>query len=95
MVMWFEWDESKRLANLEKHGIDFVRAKEIWWSDVLEVPSPQENHDERRYLAYGRVEGRVIAVVYTWRGRTRRIISARRARDYEQEAYENAFGRTP
>ena len=25
--MEFEWDEQKRLSNVEKHGIDFVRAK--------------------------------------------------------------------
>ena len=93
--MWFEWDESKRLANLEKHGIDFIRAKEIWLGDVLEVPSPQEDHGEKRYLAYGRLEGRVVAVVYTWRDTSRRIISARRARAYEREAYEDAFGRMP
>ena len=95
MGMRFEWDESKCLANLQKHGIDFIRAKEIWWGDVLEVPSPQEDHGEKRYLAYGRLEGRVVAVVYTWRGEARRIISARRARDYEREAYQDAFGRTP
>ena len=35
--MEFEWDEAKRRNNLEKHGIDFVRAKQIWLDDVLEV----------------------------------------------------------
>lgn len=24
IIMEFEWDEEKRLANLRKHGIDFV-----------------------------------------------------------------------
>jgi uncharacterized DUF497 family protein len=95
MVMRFEWDESKRLANLEKHGIDFIRAKEIWLGDVLEVPSAQDDYGEKRYLAYGRLESRIIAVVYAWRGGARRIISARRARDYERDAYEDAFGRAP
>ena len=26
----FEWDEKKRLLNLEKHGIDFVDAVDIF-----------------------------------------------------------------
>ena len=90
--MWFEWDESKRLTNLDKHGIDFLRAKEIWSDDVLEVPSPRDDHGERRHLAYGRLDGRVVAVVFTWRGKSRRIISARRARSYEREIYEDTFG---
>lgn len=32
---------NKRLINLEKHGIDFVRAREIWGGDVLIVQSPK------------------------------------------------------
>ncbi len=91
--MEFEWDERKRQANIEKHGIDFVDAKEIWNSEVLEIPSPRSERRERRFIAYGLMEGKVIAVVYTWRGRCRRLISARRARRYEEETYQSAFGR--
>ena len=74
--MLFEWDERKRLANLEKHGIDFRDAKEIWQGHVLEAPSEQPEHEEQRHLAYGLLEGRLIAVVFTWRGEFRRLISA-------------------
>ena len=89
----FEWDERKRRTNIEKHGIDLLRAKEIWDGEVLEVPSPRGEHRERRLIACGLMEGKVIAVVYTWRGRNRRLISARRARTNEEENYQNAFGR--
>ncbi len=90
--MRFEWDEDKRLANIARHGIDFVRAKEIWQGPVLEVPSPQSEHGEERFLAIGSVEGRVITVVFTWRGESRRIISARAARKHERENYLNQAG---
>ena len=93
--MEFEWDERKRLTNLDKHGIDFLRAKEIWQGPVLDLPSPQERHGETRRLTYGMIAGRVIAVVYTWRGERRRLIGARRARDYERDAYAQATGRGP
>ena len=73
--------------------IDFVRAKEIWLDDVLEVRSSQDRHGEQRYLAYGLIAGRIITVVFTWRGDNIRLISARRARHHERKAYENAFGR--
>jgi uncharacterized protein len=91
--MEFEWDEAKRRVNLAKHAIDFVDAKEIWQGDVLEVPSSQSHHAEPGHLAYGLMSGRVITVVFTRRGDRLRLISARRARHHERQAYQNAFGR--
>jgi uncharacterized DUF497 family protein len=38
--MSFEWDEDKRLVNLEKHEIDFNRAILLFdGRDVIETPS--------------------------------------------------------
>jgi uncharacterized DUF497 family protein len=91
MPIIFEWDERKRLVNLAKHGIDFVEAKDIWANDVLEAPSPR--HDEERFIAYGILDGRIVAVVFMRQGQRLRLISARRARDYERKAYKDAFGR--
>jgi uncharacterized protein len=92
MSMDFEWHEPKRQSNLVQHGIDFEDAKEIWQGEVLEVPSDQDEHGEQRHIAYGVLEGRIIAVVFTWRGTVRRLISARRARTYEQRHYQRLFG---
>ena len=91
-VPLFEWHEPKRQSNLIQHGIDFEDAKEIWQGEVLEVPSEQDEHGEQRHIAYGVLEGRIIAVVFTWRDGVRRLISARRARTYERRRYQNLFG---
>jgi uncharacterized DUF497 family protein len=91
--MDFEWDEAKRLANVAKHGIDFVDAKQIWLGDVLEIRSSQDHHREPRHLAYGLMSDRLITVIFTWRGNNIRLISARSARHHERKAYQNAFGR--
>ena len=48
--MEFEWDETKRRANLAKHRIDFVDAKEIWQGDVLEIESSQDHLASRATL---------------------------------------------
>ena len=88
----FEWHKPKHQSNLVQHGIDFEDAKEIWQGEVLEVPSEQDEHGEQRHIAYGVLEGRIIAVVFTWRGGRRRLISARRARTYERRRYQNLFG---
>lgn len=93
--MEFEWDEDKRLSNLDKHGVDFNRARMIWSGEVIDPAAERRVDDEIRRLALGTVgEGEiVIAVVYTDRGQVRRIISARRARRYERERYQGEFGR--
>ncbi|MDR7124503.1 BrnT family toxin [Pseudotabrizicola sp. 4114] len=82
----FEWDETKRLATLEKHSIDFVAAVEIFLNAHLLLPA-RSDIEERR-IAVGLMKGKVLAVVHTRRGGTIRIITARRARNHEREQFE-------
>lgn len=83
-----EWHDEKAEANLKKHGIDFEDAISIFDGPVLEVRSDREG--EERWKALGLLEGIEIAVTYTPRGSFRRIISARRARRNERDAYHQA-----
>ena len=85
----FEWDENKRNATLEKHGLDFIDAVKIFKGDVLTARSPHE--DEDRWIAIGLLEGTLIAVIYTLRGGIYRIITARRARKKERDLYDAHF----
>ena len=86
----FEWDARKNAANRRKHGIDFVDAVRIFDGPIVEGPDEREDQ-EVRVIAFGALGVRVIAVVYTWRGETCRIISARRATSNEREAYYQAL----
>ncbi len=81
----FEWSSIKELSNIDKHGISFVAAARVFFSEYYEGRS--DRYGEIRYLAVGEVEGRVLAVVYTRRGEKYRIISARRARKDEEAIY--------
>ena len=83
----FEWDESKSRQNLEKHGIDFEEATEVFYDSYLLHQSNRKG--EERWVAIGQTEGRVAAVVFTRRGQKIQIISARRARKNEERAYRN------
>jgi uncharacterized protein len=86
--MEFEWDAAKEAQNLAKHGISFVVGARVLSSgDAYEFESNRSN--EPRWVAIGGHPdtGRVIAVVYAKRGDIRRIISVRRARQDEEEAY--------
>lgn len=81
----FEWDENKRLANIVKHGIDFEDALEVFFEPHLDEAL---NHPlEARRKALGPIGDHLVAVIYTWRGTSIRIISVRRARANEQRAY--------
>ena len=83
--MLFEWDESKRLANLAKHHIDFRDARRVFEGPVFErIDRP---HGEYRVFAIGLMEDIEIVVVYVMRGKRRRIISARRAHRNERQEY--------
>ena len=87
----FQWDEAKRLVSLEKHGIDFLDAAEIFMGPYLEAAARSEG-EERRY-AIAPLGGRIICVVFTRRGETIRIITARAARKNERDHYQALFDR--
>ncbi|MBD2624872.1 BrnT family toxin [Trichormus variabilis] len=85
--MEFEWDEAKRLANIRKHGIDFIDALSVFNGDTVTVEDDRYDYGEQRFVTFGLLQGRVIAVVYTERSNRTRIISARKATNYEQRTY--------
>ncbi|CAN7316173.1 BrnT family toxin [Pararhizobium sp. LjRoot235] len=88
----FEWDEDKRVRNVEKHGIDFLKA-----ATALNEPHIERRSDkngEVRTLAICPLSGILIAIVYTMRSETCRIISARAAHKNEQRKYRQIFAGT-
>jgi hypothetical protein len=86
----FEWDEPKRAANLDKHGIDFIDAIACFEGPMLVRPS--ERNSEARYLALGKLKERVVAIVFALRKRRIRLISVRMARTDERQAYDRSLG---
>lgn len=87
----FTWNEQKRLANIDKHGIDFEDAAIALQRPRIERQS--DRNGEVRVLAICPDTNRLIAVVYTMRGSICRIISARRARKNEQALYYAYYDR--
>jgi uncharacterized protein len=85
--MGFEWDERKRESNLLIHSVDFIDLLSIFDGATLEIVDDRFNYGETRIRCLGEIEGRVYAVVYTWRGVNRRIISARKANARERRTY--------
>ena len=54
---------------------------------MVEILDDSEDYGEERYLVIGVVEGQILSVVYTPRGESFRLISARRATKDEQDHY--------
>jgi uncharacterized DUF497 family protein len=66
--MKFEWDLKKADKNLRDHGIDFDDAIHIFNGAIMEGIDQRKDYGETRWRAYGCVDGRLLAVVYTWGG---------------------------
>ncbi len=88
----FEWDERKRLTNLEKHGIDF-RDVILLTAHPMMVGKARTVEDEERWMATGRMNDIVVTMIFTKREKIIRIISLRSARRDERKAYQTLLGR--
>jgi len=86
----FEWDNEKDLANQAKHGVSFFLAQ-FAFADLRRVIAEDLSHSarEKRYYCFGKVEGDILTVRFTYRGGVLRIIGAgywrKGKRIYEKE----------
>ncbi len=90
MKLKFEWDDAKAQANLRAHGVGFDLAKKVF-NDPFAIERLDDRMDyggEERFVTVGMAEGTILLfVVHTECGDRIRIISARRATQYEQDDY--------
>ena len=88
--MSYEWDPAKARANFAKHGVHFADAVTVLEDDLALTMLDPSSDLEERWITLGRnALGRVIVVVYTWRGENVRLISARPATAREKSQYED------
>jgi uncharacterized DUF497 family protein len=79
------WDEPKRLANLDKHGLDFADLNETFFDNALVIPS---HNKSKRWVAIGANVRGVVVVVFARLGREGvNIISVRPASRGERKHY--------
>lgn len=85
--MSFEFDQHKSQSNKLKHGIDFIDAQALW-ADPNAIIVPVMTDPESRWIVVGRILNISWTAVVTFRGSNVRIISCRRSRKKELDAYE-------
>ena len=84
----FQWDEAKNRQNIQRRGISFKQAALVFDDPKrIERVDNRQDYGEERIAVIGRSAGRILYVVYTWRGNARRIISARKATKDERQIY--------
>ncbi|MBJ7899094.1 MAG: BrnT family toxin [Cyanobacteria bacterium RI_101] len=69
--------------------MDFIDIPSVFDGDIVTVEDDRYDYGEQRFVTFGLLQGRVIAVVHTERSNSTRIISARKATRYEQKTYFN------
>lgn len=89
--MRFEWDETKRRTNLEKHDMDFRDGHQLFDGRAV-ITGRSAFEGEERWVTVGLVNERYLTLVWTLRGTSIRIISLRRARNGEKRAYRELHG---
>jgi uncharacterized DUF497 family protein len=84
------YDEQKSDANELKHGIPLSLANAIDWSTVWCAPDCRNDYGELREIGYAVIDDRLYCVVFAQRGDTFRVISLRKANNWEIDRYEQA-----
>jgi uncharacterized DUF497 family protein len=90
--MSFEYDPQKAKSNQYKHGVSFAEAEMIFFDPFAIHNIDPDVIAEERFIAIGMGNmGSLLVVVYTLRGETIRLISARRATKQETNIYETGI----
>jgi uncharacterized DUF497 family protein len=87
-----DYDSAKRDATLEHRGLDFARAADVFAGVTFTRRDDRVEYGEERFVTFGVLDERMVAIVWTPRGETRRIISMRKANDREQTRYQSRLG---
>ncbi len=74
--MEFEWNEEKRRATLEKHGVDIFVAALIFDGPTLKREDRRHDYGEVRFKSIGMVDDTCYVVIHTERNGVTRLISA-------------------
>jgi hypothetical protein len=82
-----EFDPDKRAKTLSERGLDFARAGEVFAGRHFTAEDSREDYSEPRYITLGKLDGRMVVMVWTPRGEVRRIVSMRKANEREQARY--------
>ena len=90
--MIFTWDESKRRANIAKHGLDFADAERVFAGPMVLFEDDRADYGEQRMVGIGLLDNLVVLIIHVENDQTIHIISMRRADSNETDVYYQNVG---
>ena len=88
MQLLLSYDPEKRERTLIERRLDFARVGELFAGHHFTAEDLRREYAERRFISVGKLDRRMVVVVWTPRSETeRRIISMRKANDREKSFY--------
>ncbi len=92
LSMQVVWDPRKAASNQRKHGIRFSDAEAVLFDPFALTREDSQARGEQRFVSMGTdSSGRIVVIVYSYRGQTIRLISARTATRSERKNYEEGI----
>ena len=75
--MTFEWDENKNHINIQKHGVSFLEAQNVFMDKKrIIIKDIKHSETEERFFCIGKTENGIATVRFTMRNEDIRIIGA-------------------
>ena len=81
------WDPVKDKINLQKHGLPLSFGESVLRNAIHSFEDRRMNYGERRFVTFGKVDGRLFVAMSVPREDCVRLISVRRANAREQRRY--------
>ncbi len=85
--MKITFDPAKNARNIAERGLPFSMVAEIDWSLAVIIEDTRRDYGEKRWRAFGFIDERLFAVVFTARGDAMHVISFRKANAREVRNY--------
>ncbi len=85
--MEIEYDAGKSAKNEAERGLPFHKIIEMDW-EKARIAHDHRQNEEARFVAQGKLDGRLHVVCFTIRGEKLRVISFRKANKREEKLYE-------
>lgn len=90
--MEIAYDALKREKTLKERGLDFRDTSLVFSGLTATIIDGRQDYGEERFITAGMLKDRLVVIVWTWRGKIRRIISMRYAHEKEVKLWKARMG---
>jgi uncharacterized DUF497 family protein len=92
MPVKITFDPAKRIVTLRERGLDFRDAARLFAGRNATIADDRKDYGETRFITAGYLGQRLVVLVWTPRGKSRRIISMRYAHGKEESRWRAHLG---